>query len=131
MSALEASPQEPTIFTVDTLLKYMGGDEKALAVVVKIVRDAVISATDPMSRAGAAVRADRLDEAARIFHGLRGSIGTLGTKRFVGACLALELAIVEKRAEQLPPLLATVEHEFNLALEHANAWLALNGGKLS
>ncbi len=131
MSALEASPQEAMIFTVDTLVKYMGGDEKALAVVAKIVRDAVAGANDPMSRAGAAVREGRLDEAARIFHGLRGSIGTLGTKRFVGACLALELAIVEKRVEQLPPLLATVEHEFKLALEHAHAWLGLNDAKPS
>ena len=129
MSAFEASPQDATIFTVDTLVKYMGGDEKALAVVAKIVSDAVLGANEPMDRAGAAVREGRHDEAARIFHVLRGSIGTLGTKRFVGACLALEMAIAEKRAEQLPSLLAAAELEFKLALEHALAWLARNGGK--
>ncbi len=126
MSATQTSQEEATIFTVDTLVKYMGGDQKALAVVAKIVRDAAAGAVEPMALAGVAVREGRHDQAARHFHGLRGSIGTLGTKRFVNTALALELAMFEKRSDQLPLLLLDVEREFALALEQAHAWLAAN-----
>jgi hypothetical protein len=126
MSATQTIQEEATVFTVDTLLKYMGGDPKALAVVAKIVRDALAGAAEPMALAGVAVREGRHEQAARHFHGLRGSIGTLGTKRFVNAALALEVAMFEKRGDQVPLLLLNVEREFALALEQAHAWLAAN-----
>ncbi|MFM9435285.1 HPt (histidine-containing phosphotransfer) domain-containing protein [Janthinobacterium sp. CG_23.3] len=126
MSVTQASQEEATIFTVDTLVKYMGGDQKALAVVTKIVRDAVAGAAEPMALATAAVREGRYEQAARYFHGLRGSIGTLGTKRFVNAALALEVAMLEQRGDQLPLLLLGVEREYALAMEQAHAWLAAN-----
>ena len=126
MSVTQTSQEGATIFTVDTLVKYMGGDQKALAVVAKIVRDAVAGASEPMALASVAMREGRHDQAARHFHGLRGSIGTLGTKRFVNAALALEVAMLENRSDELPQLLLSVEREFALALEQAHAWLAAN-----
>lgn len=124
MSASDVGSREPAVFTVDTLIHYMGNDQKALAVVAKIVADAVATATEPFARATAAARAGRYAEAAALLHGLRGSVGTLGTQRFVRAALAVELAMAERRAEQLPALLLCLEEEFALALERAHAWLA-------
>ena len=126
MSASTANPEQLPIFTVDTLIRYMGNDQKALAVVVKIVGDAIATGTEPLLRASAAVAADDYAGAAHIFHGLRGSIGTLGTKRFVAAALELELALAEARRADVAPLLARAQAEFKLALEHAHAWLAVN-----
>ncbi|WP_229263166.1 Hpt domain-containing protein [Duganella dendranthematis] len=101
----DATPSQPelNIFTVDTLLKYMGNDDKALAIVAKIVRDACAPRMTPMAQAGAALREARLVEAGKIFHGLRGSIGALGAKRLVAASLKLEQAIVERQTDQIPP----------------------------
>lgn len=117
-----------SIFSVDTLIKYMGNDDSGRAIVAKIVRDALVGAEQPMLAAAAAVREGRYTEAGRALHGLRGSIGTLGTKRFVRASLALELAIAESRLEALPELLADAQYQFDLAVQTAQAWLLAQGG---
>lgn len=124
MSDSENKSMEDPVFTVDALLKYMGNDLKGRTVVARIVRDGLAAGEEPLKLAAQAVRAGRHAEAADIFHGLRGSVGTLGTKRFVKAALALELAIKENRLDDLPGLLAKVEHEFELVREQAGAWLA-------
>ena len=126
MSASTANSEDPSIFTVETLIKYMGNDQKALSVVVKIVGDAIATGNEPLLRASAAVDAGDYAAAAHIFHGLRGSIGTLGTKRFVAAALALELGMAEKRHADVAPLLACAQAEFELALKHAHQWLSLH-----
>lgn len=117
---------DEAFFTVDSLLHYMGGDERARTVVAKIVRDALASGTAPMELAGAAVRAGDYAQAAGIFHSLRGSIGTLGTRRFVRAALAVEEAMAVRRQESIPVLLDQVENEFRQALNHARSWLDSN-----
>lgn len=124
----EASKQaaEDTIFSVDTLLKYMGNDEKALAIVSKIVRDACAPRMAPFELAGTALREQRLAEAGKIFHSLRGSIGTLGAKRLVSASLQLEKAIAAQSTDAIPALFAAVESEYQLVLRDADAWLQRN-----
>ena len=124
----EASPPsaEESIFSVDILLKYMGNDDKALAVVSKIVRDACAPGMAPFESAGAALREQRLTDAGKIFHSLRGSIGTLGAKRLVTASLQLEKAIAEHGVDAIPALFATLESEYQLVLREADAWLQRN-----
>jgi len=117
---------EEGIFSVDTLLKYMGNDDKARAVVSKIVRDACAPGMAPFELAGAALREQRLQDAGKIFHSLRGSIGTLGAKRLVAASLALEKAIAEQNMDTIPALFAALESEYQLVLRDADAWLQRN-----
>jgi len=112
-----------TTFTVDTLLKYMGNDDKALAVVSKIVRDAITPGMEPLERAKAALDEQRYHDAGRIFHSLRGSVGTLGAKRMVAAALALEQALVEQRTGEIPALFAALQGEYQAVLDQAGAWL--------
>jgi hypothetical protein len=111
------------IFSVDTLLKYMGNDDKALAIVSKIVRDACAPRMAPFEQAGALLREDRSVEAGKVFHSLRGSIGALGAKRLVAASLKLEQAIAERQSELIPPLFAALESEYQLVLREADDWL--------
>jgi hypothetical protein len=121
----EPNPLNPeeSIFSVDVLLKYMGNDDKALGIVSKIVRDACAPGMAPFELAGTALREQRLTDAGKIFHTLRGSIGTLGAKRLVSASLKLELAIAEQRVEHIPPLFAALESEYQLVLRDADEWL--------
>jgi hypothetical protein len=114
---------EDSIFSVDMLLKYMGNDDKALAIVSKIVRDACTPGMTPFELAGAALRDGRLQEAGKIFHSVRGSIGTLGAKRLVSSSLKLEHAIAEGHSDAIPALFAAVESEYQLVLRHADDWL--------
>ena len=111
------------IFSVDMLLKYMGNDDKALAIVSKIVRDACAPRMAPFEEAGTALREDRLVDANKIFHSLRGSIGALGAKRLVAASLKLEQAIAEHRTELIPSLFTALESEYQLVLREADHWL--------
>lgn len=121
----DAKPLHPeeSIFNVDVLLKYMGNDDKALGIVSKIVRDACAPAMAPFDQAGAALREQRYVDAGKIFHSLRGSIGTLGAKRLVSASLKLEQAIAERRDEHIPALYAALESEYQLVLRDAGDWL--------
>lgn len=122
-------PVNEQVFSVDTLLKYMGNDDKALAVVSKIVRDACAPGMEPILRTGEAMRDQRLYDAGRILHGVRGSVGTLGTKRMVSASLALEQALADARTEDLPALYDVLQLEYQRVLEAADAWLrAIPGG---
>jgi chemotaxis protein histidine kinase CheA len=123
MSEAIPAPAGESIFTVDTLLKYMGNDDKALAVVSKIVRDACAPGMAPFELAGAALREDRLAEAGKIFHTVRGSIGALGAKRLVTASLKLEQAIAAQDTAAIPALFAATEAEYQLVLRDAAEWL--------
>ena len=124
MSQAPRLATDDTIFSVTTLLKYMGNDGKALAVVTKIVHDACAPRMAPLAQARAAIDAGRLGDAGKIFHGLRGSVGTLGAKRLVAAALALEQAMVDRDLSRIPTLLDAIDAEYGLVLEHADAWLA-------
>ncbi|MYM35036.1 Hpt domain-containing protein [Duganella sp. FT50W] len=117
---------EESIFSVDTLVKYMGNDDKALGIVAKIVRDACAPGLEPFEQAGAALREGRLDDAGKIFHSVRGSIGALGAKRLVSASLKLEQAIAEQRGDAIPSLFAALESEYQLVLRDAQDWLQRN-----
>lgn len=127
MSELETGAAAESIFTVDTLLKYMGNDQKAIAVVAKIVRDGLAAGEHLLEDANCRLRAGQYTEAAHALHGLRGSVGTLGAKRFVNAALAAELAISENRAGDAARLLAIVGQEFGQVADRAATWLAGNG----
>jgi hypothetical protein len=124
----EANPLHPeeSIFSVDVLLKYMGNDDKALGIVSKIVRDACAPGMAPFELAGAALREQRYADAGKVFHSLRGSIGTLGAKRLVSASLKLEQAIAERQEQHIPALFAALESEYQLVLRDADAWLRHN-----
>ncbi len=126
MPEASPSPSEENVFSVAMLLKYMGNDDKALAIVSKIVRDACAPGMEPFTQAQAAIDDQRLGDAGKIFHSLRGSIGTLGAKRLVAASLKLEQALAGAEAEQIPPLFAELASEYQLLLRHAEDWLQRN-----
>ena len=61
---------------------------------------------------------------ARILHGVRGSVGTLGTKRLIRAAFATEEAIDAGRLDEVPSLLAQTAQELEQALAAAANWLS-------
>jgi len=124
-----ASAPDEAIFCVDSLLDYMGQDEKALKTVVKIVRDGIGPGIEPLNMAGEAIRDAKFMEARRILHNLRGTVGNLGAKRFVAASLALELALQEGRVMEIPLLFSALESELKLVHDHAGAWLDMHSGR--
>jgi PAS domain S-box-containing protein len=124
---------DDTIFSMEKLMRVMGRDAKGRDVLLRIVKDAIANGLEPVRQAEIAMREERYDDAARIFHGLRGSVGVMGTKRLISAAHAFEHAVAQhrqalgderqQRAAELPALLARVGAELELALQHARAWL--------
>jgi len=118
----EQGPSEQ-IFSMDSLMRVMGKDQKGRAVMFKMVRGALEGGLQPMDDADAALRAGRPGEAARILHGLRGAVGVLGAKRLVKATLDAESAIRVGNPDNLPSMLAAVRYELEQVLAHGRRWL--------
>ncbi|WEF34547.1 Hpt domain-containing protein [Pseudoduganella chitinolytica] len=126
-----ASAHDETIFCVDELVEALGNDERAVRKVVHIVRDCISTGIEPLNQAGDAVQQARFMEARRIVHRLRDTVSELGAKRFVAACMGLELALAEGKVLQIPLLFTAVENELRLVMEHAGAWLDQHAGRAS
>lgn len=124
-----ASASDDAIFSVDDLVDRMGGDARAVAKVVRRVRDCIGNGIEPLNLAGEAVQQARFMEARRILHNLRHDVSELGASRFVGACLALELALTEGKVVEIPLLFTAAETELRLVMEHAGAWLDQHAGR--
>lgn len=62
-------------------------------------------------------------EAGRLFHSLRGSVGSLGAERVATTLLVIEQAIRESEADKVPPLLQQVEQELTQTYTVAQVWL--------
>ncbi|WP_374581338.1 response regulator [Pseudoduganella sp.] len=118
----EAAASEQ-VFSMDSLMRVMGKDQKGRAVMFKMVRGALEGGMQPMDDADAALRSGRPGEAARILHGLRGAVGVLGAKRLVKATLDAESAIRVGNPDSLPGVLATVRYELEQVLAQGRRWL--------
>jgi signal transduction histidine kinase/DNA-binding response OmpR family regulator/HPt (histidine-containing phosphotransfer) domain-containing protein len=123
----QAAPPEQVhaeqVFSMDSLMRVMGQDQKGRAVMFRMVRGALEGGTQPMDDADLAVREGRPGEAARILHSLRGAVGVLGARRLVKATLEAESAIRAGAPDTLPDLLATVRFELEQVLAQGRRWL--------
>ncbi|QBE66243.1 Hpt domain-containing protein [Pseudoduganella lutea] len=126
---VHATAFDDAVFSVDDLVERMGGNAHAEAKVVRRVRECIGNGIEPLNLAGDAVQQARFMEARRILHNLRSDISELGASRFIGACLALELALAEGRVVEIPLLFTAAETELRLVMEHAGAWLDQHAGR--
>jgi hypothetical protein len=124
-----ANASDDTIVCIDELVDEMGGDARAVAKVVQRVRTCIGNGIEPLNLAGEAVQQARFMEARRILHNLRHDVSELGASRFVGACLALELALAEGKVIEIPLLFTAAETELRLVMDHAGVWLDQHAGR--
>ena len=106
------------------LMRVMGRDAKGRGVLRRMVEDALNKGMTPVRDAETALQAGRHSKVARILHGLRGSVGTRGTKRLIRAAFATEEAIDAGRHDEVPALLSGAGEELELALAAAREWLS-------
>lgn len=111
------------VFSMESLMRVMGKDQKGRAVMFQMVRGALDGGMRPMDDADAALCAGRYGDASRILHSLRGAVGVLGAKRLVKATLDAELAIRAGNHDNLPGMLAAVRAELQQVLAHGRRWL--------
>jgi hypothetical protein len=124
-----ASAADDAVFSVDDLVDRLGGDARAVTKAVRRVRECIGNGVEPLNLAGEAVQQGRFMEARRILHNVRHDVSELGASRFVGACLALELALAEGKVVEIPMLFTAAEMELRAVMEHAGTWLDQHAGR--
>jgi two-component system, sensor histidine kinase and response regulator len=115
-------PNEP-VFNMDSLMRVMGRDPKGRALMCRMVRGALEGGMQPADAADRALAEGRPDDAAKIFHSLRGAIGVLGAKRLIRATMDAEIAIADLPASELAPYFAAVRRELASVLKAGRDWL--------
>lgn len=111
-------------FNPDRLIALTGGRAQFADSVRLAVAQLVHRGTAPLADVQQLLDSGQGAEAARILHGLRGAIGTLGAVRFAEAALEFENAIRRSPGSEPAPSDARVRAEFSEVLEAAAAWLA-------
>lgn len=107
----------------ETLNLLCSADEPTYTSITRLVADLLQRGLAPVQDIRECWQADRSEEAARLTHTLRGSLGTLGATALPGLTVQLETALRQAQHPHIPQLLSQLEEEYGallLALEH---WL--------
>ena len=114
---------ESDFFNPRSLEMLAAADPKSLPKILSTISGLIERASSQMLELKAAVSEDRSDDAARILHTMRGSIGTLGAKAFAVLSLQAENEIREGDGKHLPQLLVRVEEVLTKTRQAARVWL--------
>ncbi len=112
-----------TVFNVDRLLGIAKANPASKAALIGLVRSIVEKGSADIVDARQAWDEGRNKDAARIFHTMRGAIGSLGAQRLVQVALDLEQAIVKNEPELVVSLFGSAERELQLSLAAAGRWI--------
>ncbi|MBC9251247.1 hypothetical protein A9179_13260 [Pseudomonas alcaligenes] len=122
-STLEQADEHPSVFNVEPLLS-LGKDNPAyLETLVAQIRRTVSSGLSPITDAHHAWQEGRHRDAARLFHTLRGSLGTLGAKPFAATALQIEQAINDDNRARVEALFPLITQDLQATLKAAELWL--------
>ncbi|MCG2586324.1 CHASE domain-containing protein [Massilia sp. TS11] len=114
---------EGGVFEVRALFELSKDNPAQREMFLSLVARLVEKGPADVRAAHAAWRDGRGDEAARSLHALRGSIGTLGARRFAAASMEVEQAIRSGATGNIDALFARAESEISETAEAARAWL--------
>lgn len=125
--AIAAAPraQDLPVLGIEPLVALARGDRERLGGVAHLLQRVVDDAGREFAQARASWRDGDEESAARLLHGLRGGVGSIGAKRFAQVTQALEREIKAAHPrEQLERKFSETGAELEAALDAARAWLA-------
>lgn len=114
--------REPGVFDI-SLLEVITRDKPDQRAVLKALLS-TMSASSRAELAGArnCWESGNLPQAAKILHGLRGSVGTVGATRFAAATIALERELLQG-TDGISELFSAAMHELSGTISLAEIWL--------
>lgn len=121
--------QEGKVFDIERLMS-LGKTNPAIAIKLQVpIKKMIERGTQEVRDARLAWEQGRPEEAARLLHTLRGSIGSLGAQRFATAAWELEMAIHDNESESgyIVSLFNIAEHELALAVTAGRLWMEKHG----
>lgn len=120
-----ASPGDTGVFKPDNLLRHVRGNDQRYNAVVGMIRSVMERGCQPVDDAMNALNNGNTDEARRIFHTLKGSMGNLGAMKVWDVAHRLELATNQRAfLPDLLPLMEELRHTMENMLTAAQQWLA-------
>ncbi|MES2130570.1 MAG: CHASE domain-containing protein [Pseudomonadota bacterium] len=123
-AAAVPAPAGVGVFDVSVLMGIAKGNPAYIETITSLIRKTVAAGDAQLEEAWRLWRAGQPEAAGRIFHTLRGSVGTLGARRFADASMALETALRAKEASRVEQCFGPARSEFAATIEAARAWLA-------
>ncbi len=91
--------------------------------IISLLKKIVDNGTAPISEARLAWNDERSTDAARMLHALRGTIGTLGARRFSDATVEIEAAILNNEKDRVEHLFFLLEKELSTTISAVSQWL--------
>jgi two-component system, sensor histidine kinase and response regulator len=111
------------IFNPDSLMQ-VGTDNDAYRMrMLVLIRNVVMQSPSQFIEARQAWEARNPDDAVRILHAMRSSLGMLGAKQFSAASLAIEKAMRERALDSVPSLFELARNSLDRTMTEANLWL--------
>jgi PAS domain S-box-containing protein len=116
-------PPDPVAQTLDRISHSFAEQPDRRQTLLKLISNLVTSAPLRFTQARSAWRDGHDDDAARLLHSLRGSIGLLGARQFASTTVALEAAIQKGDHADLTTQFDAGEAELEQVLVIARQWL--------
>ncbi|MFZ6817084.1 ATP-binding protein [Undibacterium sp. Ji22W] len=125
---LQASDNQYSHFDPDRFMAFCEGNPAYRTTFVGLIQNMVNKSRAQFEQALQAWQEARSDDAARVFHTMRGSMGTLGATVFVETSKTLETAIKAGQANEVDRLFVEMKTVLDLTLTQAQHWLNKQAG---
>jgi CheY-like chemotaxis protein len=110
-------------FDPNRFMAFCEGNPAYRTTFIGLIQNMVAKAQGQFENAQLAWHEQRIEDAARVFHTMRGSMGTLGAIAFVETSRALESAIKAEQTEIADRLFVEMKSVLDLTMSEAQAWL--------
>lgn len=110
-------------FDPNRFMAFCEGNPAYRTTFIGLIQNMVAKAQGQFEQAQLSWQEQRIEEAARVFHTMRGSMGTLGAIAFVETSRALESAIKAEQTEIADRLFVEMKSVLDLTMSEAQAWL--------
>ena len=116
-------------FDPNRFMAFCEGNPSYRATFIGLIKNMIAKGEAQYLQGRAAWSAGNIDEAARAFHTMRGSLGTLGATAFVGVSRELEGALkandaqTEEGEQRVEKLFAEIKQVLDVTIAEAQAWL--------
>ncbi|MBI1891455.1 MAG: response regulator [Burkholderiales bacterium] len=122
-NAQRETPQARNLFDFVQFEAVANGEAGPQPAMYALLQRAINRGTAPLLEAKAAWQAGRQQDGAKQLHSMRGTIGTIGARRFAELALETEKAILESDSDQVDMLFEQAEQTLIDTLQQAQNWL--------
>ncbi|APC14258.1 hypothetical protein BLL42_00315 [Pseudomonas frederiksbergensis] len=126
-TTLAPSIDDLSAFDVGPLLAVAKNDKTYFDTLITLIKRTVEDGVAPITKARIAWQEGRSRDAASLFHTLRGTLGTLGARRFAETSLQIELAINDNDRTRAAALFDVITLDLEETLSAAKQWIAQQG----